>query len=215
VFCFAPEVDHPLPDWDEPRFVQRSLTFGSFNNVPKLSPRTMALWARVLQAVPGSRLLLKAPSLGDAAAVRAFSARLQALGVDLARVEFRGPVGLDLMMAEYADVDIALDPLPYNGGTTSLQALWMGVPVITRRGAHFVSRMGASFMQAAGLPGWVAESDDDYVAIAQRMAADRPALLALKRGLRDRLLARPGWNPVAHTRALEAAFEQMVTGATP
>ena len=208
VFCFAPEVDYPYPNWDEAA-LQRPLTFGSFNNVPKLTPRTLALWARVLAAVPDSRLVLKAPSFGDAGAVRAFGERLTALGVDLARVEFRGPVGLAEMMAEYGDIDIALDPVPYNGGTTSLQALWMGVPVVTQRGEHFVSRMGASFMTAAGLPEWVAEDDDGYVATAQRMAQDRVALLHLKKGMRQRLQANPAWDAVKHTRHFEAALEQM------
>jgi predicted O-linked N-acetylglucosamine transferase (SPINDLY family) len=209
VFCFAPETDYPEPDWSEPKFLQRPLTFGSFNNVPKLTPRTLSLWARVLQSVPDSRLVLKAPSFGDATAVAAFSERLMALGVDLGRVEFRGPVGLDLMMAEYADIDIALDSVPYNGGTTSLQALWMGVPVVTLHGAHFVSRMGASFMTAAGLPDWVADNDAAYVSIAASMARDRAALLALKRGLRQRLKAHPAWDPAAHTRQMEQAIEQM------
>ncbi|MGI9134945.1 MAG: hypothetical protein ACR2I0_13570 [Rhodoferax sp.] len=113
------------------------------------------------------------------------------------------------MMAEYADVDIALDPVPYNGGTTSLQAMWMGVPVVTQRGAHFVSRMGASFMTAAGLPEWVAEDHEGYVRVAVQMTQDRHALLALKRGLRARLQALPALDPIAHTRAMEAAFERM------
>lgn len=208
VFCYAPEADYPYPamtdDW-----ASRPLTFASFNNVPKLTPHTLRLWARVMAAVPDARLLLKAPSFGDASAVAAFSERLLALGVDLERVEFRGPTGLSDMMAEYADVDIALDPAPYNGGTTSLQAMWMGVPVITMAGEHFVSRMGASFMTAAGLLEWVASCDDDVIAIAQRMAADRAALLSLKRGLRARLQALPAWNVVAHTRALEEAFCQI------
>jgi predicted O-linked N-acetylglucosamine transferase (SPINDLY family) len=148
-------------------------------------------------------LVLKAPSFSDDAAKRIFGERLQGLGVDLSRVDFRGPVGLTDMMAEYADIDIALDPVPYNGGTTSLQAMWMGVPVLTQMGAHFVSRMGASFMTAAGLPEWVAKDDDDYVAIAQRMASDRIALLALKKGLRERLQKTAAWDVEAHTRALE------------
>jgi predicted O-linked N-acetylglucosamine transferase (SPINDLY family) len=186
------------------------LTFGSFNNVPKLTPRTLRLWAQILKAVPGSRLLLKAPSFSDGGAVRLFGERLQKLGVDLTRVEFRGPTGLTDMMAEYADVDIALDPVPYNGGTTSLQAMWMGVPVVTQRGHNFVSRMGASFMTAAGLPEWVAEDDEGYVRVALQMAQDRQALLALKHGLRDRLKTRRGWDVVAHTRAMEAAFVEMV-----
>ena len=205
VFCFAPEEDYAYPKF-KTADAKRTLTFGSFNNVPKLTPRTLKLWARVLAAVPDSRLVLKAPSFSDEAAKRIFGERLQGLGVDLSRVEFRGPVGLTDMMAEYADIDIALDPVPYNGGTTSLQAMWMGVPVLTQMGAHFVSRMGASFMTAAGLPEWVAQDDDDYVAIAKRMASDRKALLALKKGLRERLQKIPAWDVVAHTRALEQAI---------
>ena len=210
VFCYAPEENYPFPEFKKSD-AQRPLTFGSFNNVPKLTPHTLQLWARVLEAVPASRLVLKAPSFGDEAAKRAFTERLTALGVDPARVEFRGPVGLTDMMAEYADIDIALDPVPYNGGTTSLQAMWMGVPVLTKMGGHFVSRMGASFMTAAGLSEWVAKDDDDYVAIAQRMAADREALLALKQGLRERLQQSPAWDAVRHTRAIEAALRQAAT----
>jgi protein O-GlcNAc transferase len=209
VFCFAPEVDYPYPAFSD-QVAKRPLTFGSFNNVPKLTPRTLALWAQILQAVPDSRLLLKAPSFSDVGAVRLFGERLQKLGVDLGRVEFRGPTGLNDMMAEYADVDIALDPAPYNGGTTSLQAMWMGVPVLTQAGHHFVSRMGASFMTAAGLSDWVASHDEGYVRTAVHMAQDRAALLALKRGLRERLKAQRGWDLVAHTRAMEQAFEAMV-----
>ena len=208
VFCFAPEVEYPYPAFAD-AVAERPLTFGSFNNVPKLTPRTLRLWSQILKAVPDSRLLLKAPSFSDGGAVRLFGERLQQLGIDLARVEFRGPTGLTDMMAEYAEVDIALDPVPYNGGTTSLQALWMGVPVVTQRGHNFVSRMGASFMTAADLPEWVAEDDAGYVRVAVQMAQDRAALLALKRGLRKRLKARRGWNVLAHTRAMEQAFAAM------
>ena len=213
VFCYAPETDYPYPAFADAvadTWLKRPLTFGSFNNVPKLTPRTLALWAQILQAVPSSRLLLKAPSFSDSGAVRLFGERLQKLGVDLARVEFRGPTGLTEMMAEYAGVDIALDPVPYNGGTTSLQAMWMGVPVVTQAGHNFVSRMGASFMTAAGLPEWVADDDDGYVRVAVQMAQDRAALLTLKRSLRERLKASRGWDVVAHTRAMEQAFEAMV-----
>ena len=209
VFCFAPEVEYSYPAFPDAVAV-RALTFASFNNVPKLTPRTLRLWAQILNAVPDSRLLLKAPSFSDAGAARLIGERLQQLGVDLARVEFRGPSGLTDMMAEYAEVDIALDPVPYNGGTTSLQAMWMGVPVVTQIGHNFVSRMGASFMMAAGLPEWVAIDDEGYVRVAVQKAQDRSALLALKRGLRERLKARRGWDVVAHTRAMEEAFVEMV-----
>jgi protein O-GlcNAc transferase len=210
VFCYAPEVDYPYPVIDAAK-AERPLTFGSFNNVPKLTPHTMALWAQVLARVPGSRLLLKAPSFRDESAIRIFRERFEKLGIDAARLEFRGPVGLSDMMAEYADVDIALDPVPYNGGTTTLQAMWMGVPVVVKEGQNFVSRMGASFMRAAGLPDWVAASDEDYVAIAERMAADRQALLQLKAGLRARLQAAPAWDIDQYTRDMECALRAMWT----
>lgn len=208
VFCFAPEVDYPYPAYGAEQ-AQRPLTFGSFNNVPKLTEHTLSLWASVLRAVPDSRLLLKAPSFQDDGAVRAFKARFATLGIAVSRLEFRGPVGLTNMMAEYADVDIALDPVPYNGGTTTLQAMWMGVPVVVKEGQNFVSRMGASFMRAAGLPEWVAADDDAYVAIAARMAADRQALLALKQGLRKRLLTVPAWDIDRYTRDWTAALREM------
>ena len=210
VFCYAPEVDYPYPSYDAAK-AWRPLTFGSFNNVPKLTPHTIALWAKVLARVPGSRLLLKAPSFRDESAIRIFRERFEQQGVDASRIEFRGPVGLTDMMAEYADVDIALDPVPYNGGTTTLQALWMGVPVVVKEGQNFVSRMGASFMRAAGFPEWVATSDEDYVAIAARMAADRQALLQLKAGLRTRLQAASAWDIDRYTRDMESALRAMWT----
>lgn len=211
VFCFSPEVDYPFPTYDASH-AQRPLTFGSFNNVPKLTPHTVKLWAAVLKEVPGSRLLLKAPSFKDAGAIESFVQRFAAEGVARERLEFRGPVGLADMMAEYADVDIALDPTPYNGGTTTLQALWMGVPAVVKAGGNFVSRMGASFMTAAGLSDWVAESDADYVRIAAAMAQDRQALLQLKQGLRQRLLAAPAWDIDQYTREFEKALRQMWAG---
>jgi predicted O-linked N-acetylglucosamine transferase (SPINDLY family) len=113
------------------------------------------------------------------------------------------------MMAEYADIDIALDPVPYNGGTTTLQAMWMGAPVLARRGEGFVSRMGASFMAAAGLGDWVADSDADYVALAVRHGSDRAGLLALKQGMRARLLATPAWDIDRYTQDLQAALRKI------
>lgn len=208
VFCYAPEVDYPYPEYQQDT-ARRPLTFGSFNNVPKLTPHTIALWSQVLARVHGSRLILKAPSFGDESAVKIFRERFEKMGVDPSRLEFRGPVGLTDMMAEYADVDIALDPVPYNGGTTTLQALWMGVPVLVKEGHNFVSRMGASFMRAAGLPEWVVSSDQAYVETAVLMAQDRQALLKLKASLRLRLQAAPDWDIDLYTKDLSTALRAM------
>jgi predicted O-linked N-acetylglucosamine transferase (SPINDLY family) len=207
VFCFAPEDDYPLPDFGESQ--KRPLTFGSFNNIAKLTPRTIRLWAEVLNAVAGSRLLLRAPSFRDAGAVSRFRRLFADHGIGAERLVFRGPVRLDIMMQSYAEIDIALDPVPYCGGTTSLQALWMGVPVLTLEGGHFVSRMGTSFVTAAGLQDWVARDDAEYVAKATEVVHDRAALLELKRGLRARLLARPGWDADQYARDFGAALRRM------
>lgn len=208
VFCYAPETDYTYPAYGQAH-AERPLTFGSFNNVPKLTPHTLRLWAQVLQQVPGSRLLLKAPSFKDLGAVEVFTQRFAALGIPAERLEFRGPVGLTDMMVEYADVDIALDTVPYNGGTTSLQAMWMGVPVVALAGSSFVSRMGASFMGAAGMTDWVASTDAEYVQIAVAKSSDRQALLAIKQGMRERLQACPAWNIDQYTQDFEGALRQM------
>ena len=159
VFCFSPETNYPYPTYDE-TIKNRQLTFGSFNNVPKITPHTVKLWARVLKEVEDSKLILKAPSFQDSGAIAFFVERFKNEGISEDRLEFRGPVGLDLMMEEYGDIDIALDTIPYNGGTTTLQAMWMGVPVVVKEGNNFVSRMGASFMSSCGMVDWVAKDDD-------------------------------------------------------
>lgn len=193
VFCFAPGETYPEADLGEDA-LKRPLTFGSFNNVPKLTPDTIALWARTMAAVEGSRLVLKAPSFQDPKVVARYCALFAENGIAADRISFRGPSGLDVMMREYAEIDIGLDPIHYGGGTTTLQAMWMGVPVLTLRGGKFASRMGASFMQAAGLEEFVAEDTADFLRKAQAAASNRAALLVLKRGLRARLLRQPAWD---------------------
>lgn len=205
VFCFAPEVKYPLPDF-QALSKSRPLTFGSFNNIPKLTPHTIRLWASVLKALPGARLLLRAPSFKDAGAIARYRMLFGEQGIASNRLIFKGPVALDEMMHSYSEIDIALDPTPYCGGTTTLQALWMGVPVLTLKGGHFVSRMGASFMTAAGLSDWIAACDDDYVAKARRFGSDRTLLTSLKKGLRSRLLERPAWDADLYARDFQDAL---------
>lgn len=207
VFCYAPETDYPLPDFSALR--DRPLTFGSFNNIPKLGPRTVALWSRILNASPEARLLLRAPSFKAPAAIARFRDLFAAEGIAPDRLIFRGPVALDHMMHAYSEIDVALDPVAYNGGTTTLQALWMGVPVLTLAGGHFVSRMGASFLPAAGLDDWVAATEDDYVAKAQALTADRTALMHLKSGLRTELRQRPAWDPDRYAADFGDALRRM------
>jgi predicted O-linked N-acetylglucosamine transferase (SPINDLY family) len=206
--CFVPEQNVPYPDYTSVH-AERPFTFGCFSDALKFTPRTLGLWARVLQANPGARLLLKAESFKDAGAVCVLTQRFAALGVAAQRLVFRGPSPLDQTMAEYAEVDIALDTVPFNGGISTLQALWMGVPVVVLAGGSFASRMGASALHGAGLSDWVADSDDDYVRLATEKAQDRPALLALKQGLRAHLQTTPAWQIDTYARDLEAALLNM------
>jgi predicted O-linked N-acetylglucosamine transferase (SPINDLY family) len=206
VFCWAPVDEYPLPF---PRPATAPVVFASFNNAMKLSPRTIALWARVLQAVPGSRLLLKAPSLSDEAVQARFADLFAAQGTGRERLLFRGPSGLAEMMQEYGDVDIGLDPTPYNGGTTTLQALWMGVPVVTLRGGNFVGRMGASFLASLGHREWEADDEVDYVAKAVGLAAQVTELRTSRSGLRWQMTASSLCDIKVHVAELENLYGRM------
>jgi predicted O-linked N-acetylglucosamine transferase (SPINDLY family) len=175
----------------------------------KLSPRTIALWARVLLAVPDSRLLLKAPSLRDAAVCERFATLFAEHGVSRERLEFRGPTGLADMMQAYGDMDIALDPTPYNGGTTTLQALWMGVPVVALEGGNFVSRMGASFLRTLGRGDWVAQDEAAYVRIAVALAEGCASQRGQRAALRGHMAASGLCDIDRYTQNFEALVQAM------
>jgi predicted O-linked N-acetylglucosamine transferase (SPINDLY family) len=186
-----------------------AITFGCFNHLVKLNDAVVALWSRVLDAVPGSRLLLKTRQLDDPSVQQATLARFAAHGIDSARLMLEGQSPRAELLAAYQRVDIALDPFPYAGGTTSVEALWMGVPVLTRRGDRFLSHVGESIVSTAALPEWIAAGDDDYVAKAVRFSAQRDELATLRSGLRERLLASPLCDAPRFARHLEDAFHQM------
>lgn len=145
----------------------------------------------MLTAVPGSRLLLKSVALAAMSCRGRLAARFAARGVASDRLLFEGPSSRQDYLRAYDRVDIALDPFPYPGGTTSVEGLWMGVPVLTLAGATALGRQGASLMGNLGLPGWIAANRDDYVARAAHHAADLDALADLRGSLRARLLASP------------------------
>ncbi len=212
VFCWSPVDDYPLPP---PRAPGEPLVLGSFNNALKLSPKTLALWARVLHALPQAKLLLKAPSFTSEEVCAVYRARLQAHGIAPERLMFRGPSELGLMMQAYGEMDIALDPLAYNGGTTTLQALWKGVPVVTLQGHNFLSRMGASFLQTLGEQDWLAHDEDAYLAAVLALAADLPRLrtgrAALRREMQDSALC----DIERYARDFEHLLRDMVADRTP
>ena len=183
--------------------------FGSFNNIMKLSPSTIALWSALLHDLSEAQLLLKAPSLADASVIERFRTLFAEQGIGAERLIFEGPEELGRMMQRYGAIYIALDPTPYNGGTTTLQALWMGVPVITLLGGNFVSRMGASFLSALGHPDWIATDHDHYRAIARQLASQLPDLRQGRAALRQQM-AHSGLSDLdAYTNGFQKLLRRM------
>ncbi|MEO5341657.1 MAG: tetratricopeptide repeat protein [Magnetococcus sp. MYC-9] len=185
------------------------VTFGSFNNLPKVSSTCLDLWARVLHAVPDSRLILKASSLGDAGTRELFWGHFAARGIATERIQLLPASPPEQYMAEYGLLDIALDPFPYNGGTTSCDTVWMGVPLVTLAGEGFMSRMGASLLSTLGHPEWIATTAAEYVAIAVRLAADVEQLARIRAALRARMRGSALCDAVAYTANLESLLLEM------
>ncbi len=206
---FDPPADAPEAG-PLPAVANGYVTFGCFNNLIKISDPAIALWADVLARVPAARLLIKARDLSRPPVLAAFRRRLAAGGIDLARCELVGYVSGGLAnLAAYSRVDIGLDPVPFAGGATTREMLWMGLPVITLAGASRAARIGASLLTRAGMPELVAASPADYVRIAAELAADLPALATVRRDLRRRVAASPLVDASRHTRELEQAYRQL------
>ncbi len=201
----APPVE-TLPN-DNARFI----TFGSFNNPAKVNEEVIRLWAKVLNSVPGSRLLLKYRTWFNQPSLRgSVIDRFAEDGIEADRIIFE--TSLDTLpehLGRYAMVDIALDPFPFNGATTTFQALWMGVPVITLAGESFISRAAGSMLYHAGLGDFVVDTPKAYVAAARELAGDIERLRSLRRTLRERVATSPLCDAPAYARSIEIAYQDM------
>jgi predicted O-linked N-acetylglucosamine transferase (SPINDLY family) len=211
-FCYRPYEDSP-PVTPLPAIANGYLTFGSFNYYTKLSPTILTLWAKVLQAVPQSRLLIKSNTrnlLQDPAIRETVIARLTGIGLDPQRVilaDFSPSTAAHLSM--YQQVDMAFDSYPYNGATTTCEALWMGVPVVTLVGKTHASRMGLSILSTVGLEELIAESPEEYVRRCVTLARELDYLQQLREQLRSRLQASPLLDAPAVTRQVEVSYRRM------
>lgn len=206
---FKPRPSDEVPPAAAPVLRRGFVTFGSFNNMSKLGDRTVAAWAAILKAAPESRLLLKWRSLSnrDGGFGAATLARFTAHGVDPRRIELQGWTADPHRI--YREIDIALDPLVANGGTTSCEALWMGVPILTCTGQRMFSRVGTCHLTNIGLTELIASNPDEYVRIAVELAGDPARVAELRRGLRERMAASPSMDAVRYTRYLERAYRLM------
>lgn len=184
-----------------------SITFASFNTLAKLNGRSIALWSRIVNSIPGSRLLLKNKAFTDEPTRAAIAARFAQAGLAPGQLQLLPPTEMPRdHIAIYHRADIALDTFPYNGTTTTCEALWMGVPVVTMAGPVHAARVGVSLLHAAGLPELVAEDEAGYERIAIELARGTERLTQLRRMLRARLAASALCDGLTFGRAFAAAI---------
>jgi len=207
--CYAAPKEAP-PVAASPALINGFVTFGSFNNLAKVNAFVLDLWCDVLKRVPRSQLVLKAKWLAHREMRERLFEQLGQRGLARDRVKLIGKLpSTAAHLAAYANVDIALDTYPYNGATTTCEALWMGVPVVTLAGDRHSSRVGASLLKRVGLSRQVATRPEDYVAAAVALAADIPRLAALRAGGRRRMASSQLCDGAAFTRRLESAYRAM------
>lgn len=207
--AYQPVVDAPLEEIP-PALGRGWVTFGSFNNTAKVTPEVVRVWSKILKQVPDSRLIVKGRALGDAPTCARYAALFAAQGVSPRRVELLNRIEpVDNHLRAYDRVDIGLDPFPYNGTTTTCEALWMGVPVVTLAGANHVSRVGASLLTHCGLPELAAYDEEGYVAAAVELAGDLGRLAEMRRTMRERLQNAPLTDYDGFARKVEASYRRM------
>lgn len=204
--CFKPEFGAPGVG-PAPSLLQQAITFGSLHALSALTPEVIALWARLLGSVPGSRLIVAAPGAERPAA--RIPEKISAAGADSGRIEVLGDLSAAARLALHGRIDISLDVFPCSGAAAALDALWMGVPVVTMEGATSASRNVAGILQAIDLRELVAESEARYLQIAAALAGDRERLLRLRGELRGRLERSELIDSERFTRCLETAYRRM------
>ena len=206
--CFtAPEFS--LPVTPLPALANGLITFGCFQNLSKVNDEVLATWGEILAALLGARLRIQCRQLSEQTQAEHLAQRLQSHGIDLARVELHGAVSRVEYLAAHAEVDMILDTFPYPGGTTTCEALWMGVPTLTLAGDRLLARQGASLLTAAGLAEWVAETKEDYLIKAIVLSGDLSKLAALRADLRKRVLASPLFDTPRFAKNFEHALWEM------
>lgn len=185
------------------------VVFGSFNDLSKLTPEVIETWSQILQRLPGSRLLVMARTLGDAMTRSLLTERFAANGIGEDRLLLRKGASYRQYYATYAEVDIALDPFPRTGGTTTAESLWMGVPVVTLAGQRYVERISASKLTAVGLEDLIAGSRGEYIEKAVSLAHDPARRADLRKNLRNRMAKSPLCDGQGLARAIETAYTDM------
>lgn len=204
--AFRPAEESP-PVNELPALRGGGIVLASLNNLVKINGEVMRVWARILAALPGARLMLG--NATDEGTVRHLIGAFAAAGVGADRLILNPKLSMAEYLALHHRIDLALDPFPYNGGTTSCHSLWMGVPVVTLAGRSTASRYGVALMEGLGLGEFVAPTEDAYVACVLELAGDLPRLNAIRQSLRQRIAANLDRDPQRLTRHLEAAYRDI------
>jgi predicted O-linked N-acetylglucosamine transferase (SPINDLY family) len=208
-FCYRP-LDKAPPINDLPAKERGYITFGCFNQLGKLTTAMQILWAKLLNAIPNAKLLLKNKSFQDEPTRRNLLNKLIQLGITAEHLQLEPTIpDVHEHLKLYQRIDIALDTYPYNGATTTCEALWMGVPVISLQGETQVSRMGLSILSTVGLSEWVASTPEEYFQLAIKFANDINQLQQLRQTMRQRLQASPLLDGITFTRHLEQVYRQV------
>ena len=205
--CYRPTENVPLAP--SPALDRGYITFGCFNNPRKVTRDVTKLWSAILHLVPGSRLLLKYHGLETAVRQDRFRALFAEDGIPPERLLFQGVSFATQYLEDYGAIDIALDPFPYNGGSTTLDGLWMGVPLVTLAGRMAVQRMGVSVLTAIGLPDLIAQTPEQYLKVALYLAALVPNMPNLRRDVRQSMFSSPIMDEIGHVRDVENAYRDM------
>lgn len=189
-----------------PALTNGYVTFGCFNAIGKLTPDVIALWAEILKQSPDSKLFLKNQGFNAEDVRESYRAQFQKHGIDASRISFAGFSPKNEYMAEYHKVDIGLDPFPYNGATTTLDSLAMGVPMVSLKGDRLIAHIGESLLAKVGLEDFIAPTKEAYIQKAVAFAKDIPKLANIRATLRQTMIDSPMTNPETFTRGLEDAF---------
>jgi len=206
--CFHPP-EYSVEPGPLPALATGKITFGSFNNTAKLTDEVIACWSRLLRALPDAQLYLKYRPFGDPGVRRRYQSLFADHGIAMERIKLAGYSPRKELLAAYREVDIGLDPFPFNGGVTTLESLWMGVQVVNLRGDRFVSHVGETILMNLGLEQYVVDCEEDYISKAAALAADLPRLAELRGRLRALLLNSPLCDGAGFTREVEAAYRSM------
>jgi protein O-GlcNAc transferase len=204
-WCFTPpKVDIKISS--PPALTNGYVTFGCFNNLTKINEQVISLWIKILAAIPSSYLLLKAKQLNSLSIQSKIINQFTTAGINPERITCEGSEPREKYFAAYQRIDIALDPFPFTGGTTTMESLWMGVPVLTLQGDSLISRQGVGILMNAGFSNWIAKDKDEYLTKAIDFSSDLDQVAIIRSSLREQVLSSPLFDAKQFAKDFEQAL---------